>query len=79
MVNTHLTVQLAAESIHVNKHTILAWIASGELPATNISSSSLRPRWRISKDDLAKFMRSRSTAKRKRKPSSKPSSVPKYV
>lgn len=59
--STHLTVKLAAESIHVSVETILSWIASGELRAANISRSNIRPRWRISKDDLAALMKRRST------------------
>ena len=50
---------------------VLAWIARGELKATNIASDpTTRPLWRITEADLAAFLESRRAtpkAKRQRK------------
>lgn len=44
----------------VRPHTVLAWIASGELEAENIATSrATRPLWRISPDALERFAATR--------------------
>lgn len=58
--STHLIPRLVCEQIGVSIETVLGWIHSGSLKASNISSSSKRPRWRIAKTDLADFLESRS-------------------
>jgi hypothetical protein len=50
-----------ARSRGVDAHKILAWIESGELKAVNLATStSGRPRWKVSPADLAAFEASRS-------------------
>ena len=72
------TVRQRAESIKVQQQKVLAWIARGELIATDVSESrGGRPRWRISDEDWQQFLTSRSnqstistatnTTKRKRR------------
>lgn len=76
MPRTHYTVIIAAELIGVGEATVLGWIASRELKATNVGKGKLRPRWRIAKSDWDEFLDRRSNqldaakpvAKRSRKP-----------
>lgn len=56
----YLTPRLICERLGVGVEPVLAWIHSGQLKAFNISSSSLRPRWRISKTDFQAFLDARS-------------------
>jgi len=48
----------------VAAHTVLNWIASGELRAINIGRklSAKKPRWRITKESLERFETTRATA-----------------
>lgn len=39
---------------------VLYWIRSGKLRAVNLGNGSIRPRWRIDPDDLARFLEKRS-------------------
>lgn len=57
----YLTPAEAAAEIDIRVQSVLAWIASGELPATNLSLSrdAKRPTWRIRRVDLDLFMASR--------------------
>lgn len=54
-----------ARILAVNVNKILAWIASGELPAVNVAEklNGARPRWRISRTALDAFLASRTPAK----------------
>ena len=58
-----LTVQqIADERYGVSPHTVLAWIARGELRAVNVarSANGAKPRWRISEEALKAFEASRT-------------------
>lgn len=57
---THVTPKIACEMIGIGIETLLGWIHSGELKSANVSNSSIRPRWRIAKTDLADFLNRRS-------------------
>jgi hypothetical protein len=54
---------------------VLAWIRSGELKASNLSKGS-RPRYRVTPDDLAAFLKSRQpeppTPRQRKATSNKP-------
>ncbi|MHB8862053.1 MAG: helix-turn-helix domain-containing protein [Pirellulaceae bacterium] len=55
-----LTVREVAERTGVGQETVLAWIGQGELRASDCSRHrSRKPRWRISDDDLQRFLESR--------------------
>jgi excisionase family DNA binding protein len=57
-----LTVRDVAARVGVAKLDVdRAWIKSGELRATNISSGPGRPTWRIDPDDLERFLAGRRT------------------
>ena len=44
------------ERYGVGEHTILGWIKTGELRATNVArKTGTRPKWRISPESLAEF------------------------
>ena len=75
---THVTPRDICDSVGLGIETVLGWIHSGELKASNIAKSSLRPRWRIEKVDLKAFLdaRSNQAASKSTKPArrrSKPS------
>lgn len=56
----YLSVAQAAVELATRQHTVLAWISSGELPASNIAPQrGTRPRWRIARADLELFLASR--------------------
>jgi len=56
-----LTPPELAKRLGVSPEKILAWIASGELPAVNVALRlGGRPRWRIDPADVADFERRRS-------------------
>ncbi len=78
---THYTPPVAAEKIGCSPDTIVAFIRSGELKASNLSRGSQRPRWRISKVDLQDFLDRRSNhpaePKRRRRRSTR--TVAQYV
>ncbi len=55
-----MRVKHVAEQYSVTKHTVLAWIHSGELTAINVSRNpGGKPSWRISTEALAAFEASR--------------------
>jgi hypothetical protein len=56
---THLTPPVIAEQLGCNVASILTFIHSGQLKATNLGHAT-RPRWRICRDDLRNFLDSRS-------------------
>ena len=60
---TH-TVRGVADEYTVTEHTVLGWIAAGELEAVNVGRApgKRRPRWRITDEALRKFELRRSTA-----------------
>ena len=53
--------EVAAE-LGVGIKTVLGFIAEGSLYATNVALGS-RPRWRISREDLAAFLASRRSGR----------------
>lgn len=61
-----LTSPQAAKLLGVNADKIRAWIASGELQATNVvlRRGLARPRWRITEADLAAFKQLRAAEPR---------------
>jgi excisionase family DNA binding protein len=70
-----LTVAEVCDQLRVDEHTVLAWIRSGELPASNVGvrPGLKKPRWRITPAALEQFLESRrpqpsapKTRKRKR-------------
>ncbi len=55
-----LTPPEAAKLLRVDPSTVIGWIKSGELPASNLASrSATRPRWRISREALEEFLAGR--------------------
>lgn len=65
-----LTVQQVAEELQTTEDSVLGWIHSSKLKASDISNGSIRPRWRIRREDLDEFLDARRPtppAKRKRK------------
>ena len=58
----YLSPPAIAERLGVSHGKILAWIASGELRATDFATvRGQRPRWRVAEDDLSAFLSGRST------------------
>jgi excisionase family DNA binding protein len=45
----------------VNRDKVLRWIRSGELKAANVSDAT-RPRYRVAREDLQRFLEARSAA-----------------
>lgn len=57
-----LTVAAVASALGINRAKVLHWIARKELRATNTADSAKgQPRWRISREDLDRFLARRST------------------
>lgn len=56
----YLTVEQVAKQVQVNKRTVLAWIASGELPAIVINKRG----YRIAKTDLHDYLESKKRPRR---------------
>lgn len=56
-----LTPGEASQEIDIRVQSILAWIASGELAASDVSTKrgAKRPTWRIARSDLELFLASR--------------------
>ena len=60
----HLTPPKLAEQLGVDPSKVLAWIASGELVALNLATStSGRPRWAITPNDLERFLTGRRSCR----------------
>jgi excisionase family DNA binding protein len=62
-----------AKQLSVTSERVLGWIRSGRLRAINISEGLVKPRFRVSEDDLQAFLESlvvQPPAKRGRKPRS---------
>jgi excisionase family DNA binding protein len=55
---TYLTPPEAAKIVRVSEEKIVVWIRAGELRAANVSEGRV-PRFRIHRDDLQSFLRSR--------------------
>lgn len=53
-----LTPPQIAQRLHVRRSTVMGWIASQQLPATNVSKG-VRPRWIVQAKDLERFLDSR--------------------
>lgn len=80
---TYLTVRDVADSLGLSKpDPVLAWIKAGELKAVNIATSRAgRPTWRISADELERFLAAREAVpapKAGRRPRRKRPSVKSY-
>lgn len=58
---SYVTPPQLAEEMGVSEDKVLGWIASGELKAFNAAQSSKgkRPRWRITREEIAKFQQDR--------------------
>ncbi len=56
-----LTAAEVATILRVKIDAVLGWIASGELPATNVGRGELRPRWRIAQSSLDAFLDRRAS------------------
>jgi excisionase family DNA binding protein len=61
-MSSTLSVRDLTERYGVSEHTVLAWIASGELRAVNVGRrpSAKKPRWRITQEALAAFEMART-------------------
>lgn len=57
---THLKPQEIADSLGVGVDTVLKWINTDLLPASNIAMTRSRPRWRVKQTNLDKFLDARS-------------------
>jgi excisionase family DNA binding protein len=76
-MSSTLSVRDVCERYGVGEHTVLGWIASGELRAINVGrrSGAKKPRWRITQEALEAFEAQRTptppaprTRRRKRPP-----------
>ena len=58
-----LTAPQIAESLGVNPHKVILWIARGELLAIDISQTRAKmPRWRIRREDFDAFLERRTSS-----------------
>jgi len=59
---THTTPREISRRLGLRIHVVLAWIASGELRAANVTAkrNGQRPRWRIAEADLESFLSGRA-------------------
>jgi hypothetical protein len=64
-----------ARMLRCGADQVLAFIRSGELKATNLSTGS-RPRWKISPVDLQSFLDGRSNQATRQEPSKKKRPLP---
>jgi excisionase family DNA binding protein len=55
----YLSTTSAAEALGVTRQTIARLIYAGEIKAANIAPAHAQPRYRISEDELRRFMDSR--------------------
>ena len=61
-MSTHyFTVAEVADRIRLNAPAVLARIHSGEIVASNVSSGTQRPRWRIADEELTRWLTSRQS------------------
>ena len=61
VTSRYLSPPQIARSRGVDVHKVAAWIESGELKAVNLATTSTgRPRWKVSPADLAAFEAARS-------------------
>lgn len=62
---TYSKVPHLADDYAVSQHTVLNWIARGELEAVNVARKpGGRPSWRISREALARFEAARAATPR---------------
>lgn len=54
-----LTVREVADRLQYGINKVYQLIEAGELPASNLSSGSVRPNWRVSVNDLDRFLAER--------------------
>jgi excisionase family DNA binding protein len=61
-MSSTLSVRDVCERYGVGEHTVLGWIASGELRAVNVGRhlGTKKPRWRITQEALAAFEMART-------------------
>ncbi|TWP33848.1 helix-turn-helix domain-containing protein [Leekyejoonella antrihumi] len=62
MTTSYLSPAQIAKVLGVHPETVGTWIRTGYLPAVNLSPSKRRACWRISEDELAKWVANRSAA-----------------
>ena len=67
-----LTPPDVAKRLGVKPATVIGWIKSGQLKGSNIGKGS-RPRYRVTPDDLAAFLKSRQSEPPRKVPKAKPS------
>ena len=69
-----------ARRINRDPATILSWIRSGELPASNLGKGKL-PRWLITESDFQAFLKSKVTppSSNKRRSRRRVSQTPNYL
>ena len=68
-----LKVPEAAADYGISDTKVLGWIRSGELRAVNVAASRCgRPRWRIEKSELERFMAARMNATPVKVPRTRP-------
>ncbi len=60
-----LTPPEVAKQLRCRASQVLAWIKSGELKASNLSKGN-RPRYRVTPEDLAAFLKSRQPEPRRK-------------
>jgi excisionase family DNA binding protein len=58
-----LTPPQVARQLGVDPATVIGWIRSGEMKASNVGKGSQRPRYRIQQSDLDAFLRKRQPEK----------------
>jgi excisionase family DNA binding protein len=56
-----LTIAEIAAKLKVGKSKVRGWIASGRLRAYNVGAGKKRPRFRVSRGDLRRFLLTRRT------------------
>lgn len=54
-----LTPPQVAEQLGVDPATVICWIRSGQLKASNVGKGAQRPRYKIRQSDLDQFLKSR--------------------
>lgn len=64
---TVLTPPRVAKQLGVDPATVIAWIRSGQLKASNIGQGDQRPRYRIQPSELESFLRKRQPETQTRK------------
>jgi hypothetical protein len=72
----YLTPPQVAKQLGTDANRVLLWIRSGALKAFNLSEGD-RPRWKVSPEDLAAFLESKSNRANQEPPTRKRRIIPK--